>query len=155
LVVMVVLYEWRRETRPGVLPAERVISAMRIGMRYVRYAPPLRAVLVRTVAFVFGGSALWAVLPLIARDRLGLGGAGFGLSVACFGAGAVLGGASFARIQQFAAHDNIVHGATVLFIAMSVGLTLMRDSFTAAALMAIGGVAWICAFSVLNVAAQL
>ncbi len=90
---MVVLYEWRRETRPGVLPAERVISAIRVGLRYVRYAPPLRAVLVRTVAFVFGGSALWAMLPLIARDRLGLGAAGFGLLLACFGVGAVLGGA--------------------------------------------------------------
>ncbi len=38
---------------------------------------------------------------------------------------------------------------------MTVGLTLMRDSITAGVLMAIGGVAWICAFSVLNVAAQL
>ena len=124
LGVMVVLYEWRRQTRPGVLPAERVLGAIRVGVRYVRYAPPLRAVLVRTVAFVFGASAMWAVLPLIARVQLGLGAAGFGLLLAWFGLGAVIGGAMLTRLQQLVSHDNIVHGAAVLFILMTVGLTL-------------------------------
>lgn len=152
---MIVLYEWRRQARPGVLPAERVIGAIRVGLRYVRYAPPLRAVLVRTVAFVFGASAMWAVLPLIARWQLGLGAAGFGLLLAWFGIGAVIGGAMLTRIQQLASHDNIVHGATVLFIAMTVGLAFTHDSIVASTLLALGGAAWVCAFSVLNVTAQL
>jgi MFS family permease len=155
LGVMVVLYEWRRQPRPGVLPAERVIGAMRVGVRYVRYAPPLRAVLVRTVAFVFGASAMWAVLPLVARAQLGLGAAGFGLLLGWFGLGAVFGGAMLTRLQQLASHDNIVHGATVLFIGMSVGLTFTHDTVVASFLLALGGAAWVCAFSVLNVAAQL
>jgi MFS family permease len=155
LGVMIVLYEWRRQARPSVLPAERVVGAIRIGMRYVRYAPPLRAVLVRTVAFVFGASAMWAVLPLVARDELHLGAAGFGLLLAWFGLGAVLGGAMLSRLQRLAAHDNIVHAATVLFIGMTVGLTFTRDTVAVSILMAIGGAAWVCAFSVLNVAAQL
>ncbi len=155
LGVMIVLYEWRRQSRPGVLPAERVIGAIRVGLRYVRYAPALRAVLVRTVAFVFGASAMWAVLPLIARWQLGLDAAGFGLLLAWFGIGAVIGGAMLARLQQLASHDNIVHGATVLFIAMSVGLAFTHDTIQASVLMALGGAAWVCAFSVLNVAAQL
>ena len=102
LGVMIVLYEWRRQARPGVLPAERVLGAIRIGIRYVRYAPALRAVLVRTVAFVFGASAMWAVLPLIARYELGLGAAGFGLLLAWFGIGAVIGGAMLSRLTQLA-----------------------------------------------------
>jgi len=155
LGVMIVLYEWRRQARPGVLPAERVISAIRVGLRYVRYAPALRAVLVRTVAFVIGASAMWAVLPLIARVQLGLGAAGFGLLLAWFGIGAVIGGAMLARFQQYASHDNIVHGSTILFLAMTVGLAFTHDAIVASALMAIGGAAWVCAFSVLNVAAQL
>ncbi len=152
---MIVLYEWRRQPRPGVLPAERVLSAIRVGIRYVRYAPALRAVLVRTVAFVVGASAMWAVLPLIARWELGLGAAGFGLLLAWFGIGAVIGGALLTRLQQVASHDNIVHGATLLFTAMTVGLAFTHDIIIASILMAIGGAAWVCAFSVLNVAAQL
>ncbi len=149
------IYEWRRQSRPGVLPAERVIGAIRIGVRYVRYAPPLRAVLVRTVAFVFGASAMWAVLPLFARVQLGLGAAGFGLLLAWFGLGAVLDGAMLTRLQQIASHDNIVHGAAAIFIAMTVGLAFTHDKLVASILMALGGAAWVAAFSVLNVAAQL
>ncbi len=155
LGVMIVLYEWRRQPRPGVLPAERVIGAIRVGLRYVRYALALRAVLVRTVAFVFGASAMWAVLPLIARYQLGLGVAGFGLLLAWFGIGAVMGGALLARIQQLASHDSIVHASTALFIAMTVGLAFTHDTILASFLMALGGAAWVCAFSVLNVSAQL
>src|ERR1700733_9389224 len=155
LGVMIVLYEWRRQARPGVLPAERVIGAIRVGIRYVRYAPALRAVLVRTVAFVFGASAMWAVLPLIARYELGLGAAGFGLLLAWFGIGAVIGGAMLSRIMQFASHDTIVHGAALLYMAMTAGLAYMHSIVIANLLMALGGAAWVCAFSVLNVAAQL
>jgi hypothetical protein len=155
LGVMMVLYEWRRQPRPGVLPAERVLSAIRVGIRYVRYAPALRAVLVRTVAFVIGASAMWAVLPLIARWQLGLGAAGFGLLLAWFGIGAVFGGAMLSRLQQLASHDNIVHGATLLFTGTTVGLAFTHDIVIANILMAIGGAAWVCSFSVLNVAAQL
>ncbi len=155
LGVMIVLYEWRRQPRPGVLPAERVIGAIHVGLRYVRYAPALRAVLVRSVAFVFGASAMWAILPLVARDQLRLDAAGFGLLLAWFGLGAVIGGAMLSRLQQLASHDNIVHGATMLFIAITVGLAFTHESVSASFLMAIGGAAWVCAFSVLNVSAQL
>jgi MFS family permease len=155
LGVMIVLYAWRRESRPGVLPAERILSAIRVGVRYVRHAPALRAVLVRTVAFVVGASAMWAVLPLIARWQLGLMATGFGLLLAWFGVGAVIGGALLTQLQRRASRDNIVHGATVLFIAMTIGLAFTHNSIVAGLLLALGGAAWVWAFSILNVAAQL
>ena len=94
LAVIAVLYEWERVPRPSLLPAERMFGAMRAGLRYVRYAPALRATLVRTAAFTIGGSAVWAVLPLVARFELGLQASGYGLLLAFFGIGAMLGGAS-------------------------------------------------------------
>jgi MFS family permease len=155
LGVMIVLYEWRRQVRPSVLPAERVIGAMRIGIRYVRYAPALRAVLMRTVAFVLGASAMWAVLPLIARWQLGMNAAGFGLLLGWFGIGAVIGGAMLSRLTKVTSHDNIAHGGCALFIAMTAGLAFTHDTAVASVLMALGGAAWVWVFSVLNVAAQL
>jgi len=44
---------------------------MRAGVRYVRHAPALRNVVVRTPAFVAFASALWALLPLVVRTGLG------------------------------------------------------------------------------------
>src|SRR5579885_2326204 len=54
LAVMAVLFGWRRPHSVDVMPAERVLGAIRAGIRYTRYAPALDAVLVRTAAFIFG-----------------------------------------------------------------------------------------------------
>ena len=50
-----------------------LIGAMRAGVRYARHSPILRSILVRSCLFVFFASALWALLPIVARDRLGRG----------------------------------------------------------------------------------
>ena len=65
--------------------------AIRVGTRYVRHSPRLRAVLARTLAFCAFSSALWALLPVVAHDRLGMGSGGYGLLLAAVGVGAVAG----------------------------------------------------------------
>src|SRR5947208_2343411 len=52
------------------LPGERLMNATRTGLRYARHAHELHAVLVRTVAFIGCASALWALLPQVARREL-------------------------------------------------------------------------------------
>ena len=79
VVVLFVIYRWQRESRVGRLPPEHVMGAIRAGIRYVRHAPPLQVVLVRSGAFILCGAALWALLPLVARDQLGLDAVGYGM----------------------------------------------------------------------------
>jgi hypothetical protein len=55
----------------------------------VRFSPQLRALLARSAIFVVSASALWALLPVVARQRLGLDSSGYGLLLACLGIGAV------------------------------------------------------------------
>src|SRR2546423_5830569 len=90
LGVLFVLYRWQREPEESISPTERVVGAMRAGVRYVRHDPDLRAVLVRTGVFVSCASALWAMLPLVARQQLGLGALGYGVLLGGLGAGAIL-----------------------------------------------------------------
>src|SRR6266576_2482368 len=87
LGVFVVLWRWRRQPTPVVLPAERLLSAMRAGVRYVRHAPALRNVIVRTPAFVAFASALWALLPVVVRTSLGRGAVSYGVLVGSLGLG--------------------------------------------------------------------
>src|SRR5215213_1818024 len=89
--VILVLYRWRRESVESISPTERVVGAMRAGLRYARHAPELRNVLVRTGAFALCASALWALMPLVARRELGLGPFQYGLLLGCLGAGAIAG----------------------------------------------------------------
>src|SRR5215510_14418481 len=73
LGVIVVIYRWRPAAQRSTLPPEHLFGAIRAGVRYVRHAPELLAVLVRTAVFILCASALWALLPLHARLVLGLG----------------------------------------------------------------------------------
>lgn len=155
LGVMIVLYGWRREHNPGVLPAERIWGAIRTGLRYVRYAPPLRAVLARTAAFIVGGSAMWAVLPLVAREELHMNAGGYGSLLAAFGAGAVGGGAMLPWLNRRLSRDVIVALSTVMFAGMTAALGALRSTPAIYLMMAIGGAGWTTAMSIINVAAQL
>jgi MFS family permease len=155
LAVIAVLYQWKRVPRPGLLPAERILGAMRAGLRYVRYAPPLRATLVRTAAFTIGGSAIWAVLPLVARFELGLQASGYGLLLACFGTGAIVGGAFLPSLAQILSR-NVLSGVTsAVFAAAVLALSRTTGVTGACAVMAVSGAAWTMTMSMLNVAAQL
>jgi MFS family permease len=155
LAVIAVLYKWERVPHPGLLPAERMLGAMRAGLRYVRHAPALRATLVRTAAFTFGGSAVWAVLPLVARFELGLQASGYGLLLACFGTGAIVGGASLPCLTQTLSRNAMTGASSAVFAATMLALSATHGVVVACVVMAVGGAAWTMTMSTLNVAAQL
>jgi MFS family permease len=153
--VIIVLYRWRRRVGESELPAEDVLGAMRAGVRYVRYAPGLRAVLMRTAVFILGGSALWALLPLVARQELGLDATGYGLLLGCLGAGAVTGAALLPRLQQKLSTEGSLTGGTVLFAIATATPAYIRNFALVAVAMILGGVAWITIMSTFNAGAQL
>jgi MFS family permease len=155
LAVIVVLFLWERAPRSGMLPAERIFGAMRTGIRYVRYAPALRSTMVRTAAFTLGGSAVWAVLPLVARFELGLKASGYGLLLACFGTGAILGGACLPSFSRRVSRNALAAFTSTVFAAAMLGLSSTNSVVTACIFLAIGGAGWTMTMSILNVAAQL
>lgn len=155
LAVMAVLYEWDRPSSPDVLPAERVLGAIKAGIRYTRFAPNLDAVLVRTAAFVLGASALWAVLPLFARWQLSLGAGGYGGLLGCFGTGAMVAGLGLPRLTQRWSRNAICGLAVGGFALALAGLAETRNLIAVCLLMALEGGAWTITMTVLNVSAQL
>jgi len=79
LYVVVVLFHWHPAPHRAVLPAERLIGSMRTGVRFVQNSPEMQTVLIRTFYFIFFISGLWALLPVIVKQDLRLGAAGYGL----------------------------------------------------------------------------
>jgi MFS family permease len=154
VTVLAVVYRWRRTTPRALLPPERVIGGTRAGMRYVRHAPVLTAVLVRTGIFIVCSSAFWALLPVIARRDLGLDALGYGLLLACFGFGAVVGAAVLPRVKRRLTVDAVVAVATILFAFVSALTALWRFIPGLGVAMMLGGVAWIAMMASLNGAAQ-
>ena len=154
IAVLLVLYRWKRQTATSRLPAEHVIGAMRAGMRYVRNAPALQAVLVRSGVLIVCAAGLWALLPLVARDQLGLGATGYGVLLGCLGIGAITGATLLPRIKRKFSLDVLVAGATVVFAAATLALAYVENVLLVGAAMMAGGVAWIALMSSFNAAAQ-
>src|SRR3954468_10634009 len=129
LVLLGTLITWRRPAAPrAVLPRERLLGAMRAGLRFVAAAPAMRAAILRAGAFFFFASAVWALLPLIVRERLGLGPTVFGLMLAVVGAGAVAAGAVMPAVRTRLARGSLVFWATLLACAAMAPLGLPRPS---------------------------
>ena len=154
LGVLVVLYRWRREETPAALPAERMVAAMLTGLRYVRHAPDLKAVLWLAGIFMASSGAVWALLPLVARYELGGGPGSYGILLGCLGAGAVLGAAVLARVRTLVSGELLVAGATLLFAAMTVVLALVPNLAVLSAAMFLAGTAWLALVSSFNFAVQ-
>ena len=114
------------------------------GARYARFSAPLRTVIARTALFVLFGSALWALLPVVTVERLGLDASAFGLLMACVGGGAVAGAggaaapARGARLQR-AHRGREPRPRRACWRALSV----VTSPLLAAAILVVAGVAWI------------
>lgn len=155
LAVLAVLIGWKRPPTANALPPEHFLGAIKAGYRYARRAPALRIVLIRAVGFFVFGSAVWAMLPLVARRDLALDAAGYGALLACMGAGAVAGALILKRLRRRLSPNALSIGATLLFAAAGLALALAMNVWMAGAVMVVAGLAWIGMLTSLNVAAQL
>lgn len=122
LAVVAVILAWKRPPRVSDLPPEHVIGAIRAGLSYARYTPSIRAILVRVFGFIVFSSALWALLPLHARQDLGLDATGYGSLLGFFGAGAITVGASVERLRARFSPDTLV---TISSVGAAIGLLLL------------------------------
>jgi MFS family permease len=106
---------------------EGVLEAMRTGLRYAYRTPAIRTVLLRAAAFILFGSALWALLPVVARFELGAGPIAYGVLIGCFGAGAVIGAILLPYVRRGLTAETVITFAIVLFAAMQLTLAWTRD----------------------------
>ena len=154
LGVLAVLARWRREPQDTLGAGEQILGAIEAGARYVRFAPALRSVLVRTALFVLPASALWALLPVVTRERLGLGATEYGVLLGGLGVGSIAGAFVLPRLRRRVPIDLRVIVATVLFAAATLALAVLRSVPVLWLAMAFGGVAWLVTMTSFNVATQ-
>jgi MFS family permease len=152
--VIIVLYRWRRQPVRTVLPAERVLGAIRTGVRYVRHAPSVLAVLARSIAFTLFASSLLALLPAFARFELGRGPTGYGILLGFFGVGAVLAASQLARARARFGTEPIVAVAIGVFAVALFVLAWVRLFALVDIAVLCAGAAWLTLLSTFNAAVQ-
>jgi len=149
------ILRWRHEHRPSPLGQERLISAMRVGVQFVRQSPRLRAVLLRISIFFLHSTALLALLPLIARGLAGGDAGTFTLLLACMGAGAIIAVLALPRLRQRVGRDGLVVGGTAVQSAATAVMAVAPSAWIAVPAMICAGMAWITVANSLAVSAQM
>jgi len=152
--VVAVLVHWKREPTIRTLPEERLMGAIRSGIRYIRHAPNVRAVLVHIGIFSFFASSLWAFLPIVARSHLGLSPTGFGMLLGFFGVGGLAGAAILPKVQHKTSMNFLVAISTILFSLTIFALAVLKDFKLLSIAMFIGGISWLAILSIFNTSVQ-
>ena len=154
LVMMAALRGWQGAPRIIVGVPETLLSGLHSGLRYARHSPLLRAFIIRNLSFTCCASALWALLPVVARDQFGSGAGAFGTLLAAFGAGAVAGGSMMPRNLRRFSLDAVATAGVVLWAA-SVLLVAVAPTVWVALLGTCGaGVAWVSVLASLGAGIQ-
>ncbi len=153
--IVVVLIVWRRPAVERRLPAERPLAALTAGGRFIRSAPVIRRVLLRTVLFIAPGSALWGLLAVIAKDQLGQSSSGYGLMLGALGAGAVLGAVVLGPLRRLFGQNGLLIVAALGFASATTVLALVHQVVVVLVALVVGGMAWLATLATMNAAMQL
>ncbi|TDN38476.1 MFS transporter [Hymenobacter sp. UV11] len=150
-----VVYRWRREAQAEGGPAENFSGALRAGIRYVQYSPPLVAVLVRTFAFAFGASTLWALLSVVVARRLHLQSGSYAVMLSWVGAGAVTGALLIGRIGHRLNLNRRVLLGSFIFVGTNLSMALVTSEYWLFPVMFLTGMAWLIVMTSFSTSVQL
>lgn len=154
VVVIAALLLWRRPKRVEDPLDERFAGAFRAGLRYARSSRELHVVLLRAALFFLLASAVWALLPLVARQLLGGDAGYYGLLLGAVGAGAILGAVLLPWARRHLDIDGLLLASALLTAAVMALLAFAPPRLVAPLVLVLLGMGWIAALTGLNGTAQ-
>ncbi|HEX6571729.1 MAG TPA: MFS transporter, partial [Steroidobacteraceae bacterium] len=155
LGILATLLWWRPKRTGSELPPEPLGQAVGAGLRYVGLSPHLLSILLRCALYTFPIVAVPALMPVVARDLLGGGAATYGVMMAGFGAGAMLGALSSATLRQRYTSDALLRMMSALACVAVVGIGQSRWMGLTLLANVLAGGAWTLSFANFNIAVQL
>jgi MFS family permease len=153
LGVILVIFKWKRPVRKNTLPAETLAGASVAAIRYVRYSPGIRTLLLRSGVVIFFASSFYALLPTVAK-QLSKSALGYGLLLGFFGLGAVAGAVVLQRVRSRFSNEVVLSAATAVFGAILIATGMLHNLILLSGLMLLGGSAWTVFMSLFNTLVQ-
>ncbi|MCJ7997214.1 MFS transporter [Rhizobium cremeum] len=150
-----VLFRWRPDIPKSTLPREELGRAIAAGLRYVAMSPNLGKVLFRGFVFGLTAVAILALLPIVARDLVAGGPLTYGLLLGAFGAGAIGGAFSSARLREILSSEDIVRCAFAGFALSAAVIGASSSALLTGLALLLAGACWVLALSLFNTVVQL
>ena len=151
--VILVVAKWKRPVRKRSAPPESFSGATVAAIRYVWHSPAILTVLLRTGVVMFFTSVLFALLPTVSRS-VNQHATGYGLLLGCFGGGAITGALVMQSARDRWATETIVSTGVVSLGLVILAMSALHKLSTLAAIMLVGGAAWVIFISLINALVQ-
>jgi MFS family permease len=156
LAIIAGLLWWRPKRKCSQsLPAERLTSAVRTGLRYAANSRHLRATLMRALGFFPFASAYWALLPLLARQQMNNGPELYGALLGAIGLGAIIGSLTLGWLKAAFGPDGLGAVGTLGTALALVLFGLAREPALAFCAAVVAGGSWTIVLATLYVSAQV
>ena len=151
--VILVVARWKRPIRKRTAPPETLTGATVAAIRYVLHSPAILTVVVRTGIMMFFSSALFALVPTVARG-VNATAIGYGILLGCFGMGAI-GGALIMQSARARWSTEVIVSTGVLILGLViVAISGLHRLSTLAPVMLVGGAAWVTFISLISALVQ-
>jgi MFS family permease len=108
------------------------LESIREGIRYIRETPLVRALIRLIAVYAVLGAPYLALMPVVARDMLGLGPGGYGLLLACVGIGGLAGALWLAgRGDLERGRGQLLAQGSFAFASLLIALSFIRSAHVA------------------------
>jgi MFS family permease len=104
------------------------LEGIREGVRYMRDTPAISALMKFVTVYSMLGVPYLTLMPVMARDRLGLGAGGYGALLACVGVGGVTGALTLAAVADRIRRTLLLSYASYGFASLLIAFSLVRNA---------------------------
>ena len=153
LGVIILVARWKRPVRRRTTPAETVAGAIVAALRYVRFSPSLRSMMLRSGLTMFFASALIALMPSLSRS-VSDSPTSYGVLLGCFGLGAVLGALTLQPARARWSSELVASGGVAILGLTTAAAGFLHAMPELAATMLVAGAAWIVFISLVSALMQ-
>jgi predicted MFS family arabinose efflux permease len=157
LPIIAVLFLWRRRAAAAAPAAAtgNLMTQIAEGFGHVRAMPVIRSAVIRCFVFTLFASALWSLLPAVAKHSLGGGPEVYGAMLGALGIGALCGAFFLHRLRGAMELRLLFAGATAIFAPGLPALALAASPYVLLPILGIAGMGWMAAMSSFSVVVQL
>ncbi len=155
-IIMALL--WWKYTVPAqsgkTLPPERVVSAIKAGVRYAIHSNPLKSTMWHIAGFMFFANAYWGLLPIISKHQLHGNATFFGSLMGAVGFGAIIGALFMPKLQSKFSANQMVTIGTIGTSLVTLYFAVVENQILAVITSLCFGMSWLLVLASVNVSAQ-
>ncbi len=153
--LLVALWQWRHVLPERTLPPESIREGVVSAMRFTWNSTVTRLAMLRSFMFGFAASVIWALLPLVARERPDGSATLYGYMLGTLGVGAILGSVLVPRLRRWIGSSRLISAAGATLAVTLVLVAYAGPLWALLPALGVGGACWIAALTEYNANVQI